>query len=488
MLDAPAIQFAATPADQTAAQPHDSIAAWLSARRVNVMNARLDDLIGLNAAKREIAGLAARLGQRDEIIAAGAGVTRGALMYGPPGSGKTSLARCLAAMLGPETAFYELSSAEMSAERIRALGDHLRATDEQAVVFLDEADFLLDRGSFIHTTETRSALFAALSVLDGLQPQDRSVWIAATNRGPTELDGAITRAGRLGIHIEVNPPTLPERVALFERFTATRSVAPNIDWRRAAELTGPTSTAADIIGCLDDALALAFADGLRMVDQPHLDEALRRFGKVIETTPLAGRARWQRVVHESGHALCSWLLGEPPSNLLIDGPNGGRCVQEADAPRPLNDIAARHAMRVAMAGRAATDLLLERGESSLGNYRDVDIATSAAMSRFHAGTLPGAPVLDMYKFTKPESPWLADQVAQAVSRAIEEERIEAEALLREHLVGLRAFASLVEPHDVLGGDEIRSLILQAGFARRDQQAAAITGKGSAVKAAPDYDD
>jgi len=438
---------------------------WLAARRVNITDARLDDLVGLTAAKREIAGLAARLSQRQAIIEAGASVTRGAILSGPPGCGKTSLARALAALLGPDTAFYELGAAEMTAERIRGIGDLLRdRADERTVVFFDECDFLLERDSYQHTEGTRSALFAALSVLDGLRPHDSSVWLAATNRSPSALDRAAIRSGRLGIHIQIEPPSLPEREELFERLARTRAVAPNLSWRRAAELIGPAASPADIIGCLDDALALAFADGLRLVTQPHLDESLRRAGKVIERVPLAGRARWARAVHESGHCLAGWLLGLPVSGLVVDGPMGGMTATEGESPRPSDDHSARLLMRVAMAGRAAEALLLDPGEFSLGGYGDIDQATALAMSRAHAGTLPGSPIQDLY--LKPPSARVADDLAAAVQNAIAVEREAAEALLRDHVVALQAFASIAERHDVMGADEIRTASSACGLPSR----------------------
>ena len=439
-------------------------ADWLAARRVNIADARLDDLVGLEAAKREISGLGARLAQRQQIVAAGASISRGALFYGPPGCGKTSLARGLAAMIGPSTAFYELSSAEMTSERIRSIGDFLRdRPDQPTVIYLDECDFLLQRDAWQHSKETRAALFAALSVLDGLQPHDSSVWLAATNREPAELDRAATRAGRLGIHINVQPPSLPERVQLFERLTQTRAVAEGIDWRRAAELAGPGASPADLIACLDDALALAFADGLRHVDWPHLDEALRRFGMIVDRIPLEGRARSARAAHESGHAVAAWLLGLPVSCLVIDGPKGGHTATEGDTPLPGHDWSARLAMRVAMAGSVATDLLLQ--PASLGNYSDIDQATHIAMARAQAGTLPGAPVLDLN--LKPSSRRVADDLAAAVQHAIAVERDAVEQLLRDHQVALQAFASIAERHDVMGADEIRAALLSVGLPPQD---------------------
>jgi ATP-dependent Zn protease len=456
---------------------------WLAARRVNIADARLDDLVGLTAAKREIAGLAARLSQRQAIIEAGASVTRGAILSGPPGCGKTSLARALAALLGPDTSFYELGAAEVTADRIRGIGDVLRdRAEERVVLFLDECDFLLDRDAYQHTESTRSSLFAALSVLDGLQPHDSSVWLAATNRSMGSLDRAATRSGRLGIHISVEPPSLPEREELFARCAQTRSVAHGISWRRAAELIGPSASPADIISCLDDALALAFADGLRLITQAHLDESLRRAGKIIERVPLVGRPRWARAVHESGHCLVGWLLGLPVSSLVIDGPLGGVTATEGNDPRPMNDHAARLMMRVAMAGRAAESVLLEPGEFSLGAYADIDQATNLAVARANSGTLPGSPVINLD--LKPGSARVADSLASAIENAIAEEQRGAEALLRDHVVALQAFASIAERHDVMGADEIRTAFIACGLPPRQDPAVALTKADLTEPAAP----
>ena len=174
----------------TRSATHDQgMALWLAERRITVSGVTLDDVVGLRAAKREVQSLIARLRFPERIREAGGELPRAILLWGPAGTGKTTLARVVASALaegsGRAVPFYELNGGDLTAARLFALRDHFaaRAADAGiAVVFVDEVDAIaMARGHWVHTPASRQALYALLAVLDGLRATPNILWLFTPN-------------------------------------------------------------------------------------------------------------------------------------------------------------------------------------------------------------------------------------------------------------------------------------------------------------------
>ena len=250
--------------------------AWLESHRVDVGSLRRTDIVGIGHVLAEIDALVARLRNPERANAMGLEPPRGILLWGSPGLGKTLVARHIGAALGSDIPFYEVSADELTPERIRGALHHLAAAHPRSVLYADEIDTIgMSRDYGGHDPDTRMRLTAMLAALDGVRATDGPVVIASSNRPPHQLDGALTRSGRLGFKVRFDVPDEAERIALFELFTRSIPADPPLDWRHAARLTRGKSPA-DLRQIVEDAASLALASDRDAIGSADVLAAIRR--------------------------------------------------------------------------------------------------------------------------------------------------------------------------------------------------------------------
>ncbi|MFQ5809508.1 MAG: ATP-dependent zinc metalloprotease FtsH [Armatimonadota bacterium] len=273
------------------------------------------DVAGMAEVKQELAEVVEFLRDPEKFRELGAKIPRGCLLVGPPGCGKTLLARAIAGEAGVQ--FFYISGSDfvemfvgVGASRVRDLFDQAKH-QLPAIVFIDEIDAVgRQRGAGLGGghDEREQTLNALLVEMDGFDPNADVILLAATNR-PDILDPALLRPGRFDRRIVVDNPDVKEREAILAYYTEKKPLADDVDLRVLARRT-PGFTGADLENMCNEAALFAARQNQKEVDMAAFDEATDRI--------LAGPERKSRVIgerekrilayHEAGHALVASKL------------------------------------------------------------------------------------------------------------------------------------------------------------------------------------
>ncbi|KAG8144231.1 hypothetical protein E2320_001328 [Naja naja] len=285
------------------------------------------DVAGLHEAKTEVKEFVDYLKSPERYLQLGAKVPRGALLLGPPGCGKTLLAKAVAteaqvpflAIAGSE--FVEVIGG-LGAARVRSLFKEARAC-APCIVYIDEIDAVGKRRSTnmsgFSNTEEEQTLNQLLVEMDGMGTTDHVIVLASTNRADI-LDNALMRPGRLDRHIFIDLPTLQERREIFEQHLKGLKLSQPSSFysQRLAELT-PGFSGADIANICNEAALHAAREGYKSIDTISFECAVERViaGAAKRNKILSQEERRVVAFHESGHALVGWLLEHTEAVLKV---------------------------------------------------------------------------------------------------------------------------------------------------------------------------
>jgi cell division protease FtsH len=281
-----------------------------------------DDVIGMDEAKQEASEVVKLVKDRAELQRIGGKILRGILMLGPPGCGKTYLAKAIATESG--LPFISMSGSEfvemfvgVGAGRIRNLFKQARNLAELqggCLVFIDEIDAVgaqraADSG-FGGQTETNTTLNQLLVEMDGLKEKDFNiVIIGATNMPEYFLDAALLRPGRFDRKIYVDKPNLEDREKLFAYYLKNVKYDENsVKMDRLARITVGNSPA-DIANIVREAALIAVRNKRPLITMKDIDDARERIALGIKRRIKIGeKEKWQIAYHEAGHAIVTYLL------------------------------------------------------------------------------------------------------------------------------------------------------------------------------------
>jgi cell division protease FtsH len=349
-----------------------------------------DDVAGADEAKDELREIVNFLKDPERYGRLGARVPKGILLVGPPGIGKTLLARAVAGEAG--VPFFSISGSEfvemfvgVGAARVRDLFEQARKM-KPCIIFIDELDSLgrartagLMGGG---NDEKEQTLNQLLAELDGFDPREGIVLLAATNR-PEILDPALTRAGRFDRQIALDRPDKEARIAILKVHVKRVKAAPGLNLEQIAAIT-PGFSGADLANLVNEAALSATRRGGEQVTMDDFTRAVERLVAGIERRSRILSPKERKVVayHEMGHALvASALPGADPVHKVSIIPRGvgalGYTMQRPTEDRFLIERGELiNRIAVLMGGRAAEAIVFN--EISTGAADDLDRATDIA--------------------------------------------------------------------------------------------------------------
>ncbi len=442
------------------------------------------DVAGVDDAVADLTELVDFLKQPDRYRAIGAHVPRGVLLVGPPGSGKTLLARAVAGEA--DVPFFSITGSEfvemfvgVGAARVRDLFEQARKS-APCIVFIDEIDAIGRTrggiGAIATHDEREQTLNQLLAEMDGFDRAAGIVLMAATNR-PEILDPALLRAGRFDRQVIVDRPDLRGREAILRVHTRTAKVAPSVDLGVIARRT-PGMSGADLANVVNEAALAAARRHAAQHDTRDFEEAvdrlqlgLRKKGRVIRDDEKERIAH-----HEAGHALVALSLphADPVHRVTIIPRATGALGATLQLPTDERYLMTREELRdricVMLAGRVAEELAC--GDASTGAADDLERATATArqmITRFGMseavgpitlGGPPGLKYLDT-PFELGQGRDYSEETARRVDAAlrsiVEAERDRAQAILEEKRFALERIAGRLLAVETLERAELEKL-------------------------------
>ena len=270
---------------------------------------RFDDVAGEDEAKENLSEIVDYLHDPEKYTGIGASMPKGILLVGPPGTGKTMLAKAVAGEAN--VPFFSLSGSEfvemfvgMGASKVR---DLFKQAKEKApcIVFIDEIDAIGGKrdGRLGSNDEREQTLNQLLTEMDGFEGNSGVMILAATNR-PEMLDPALTRPGRFDRRVPVELPDLKGREAILRVHAKKVSVAPDVDYGRIARMAAGAS-GAELANIVNEAALRAVRQKRKAVTQADLEESIEVViaGYQKKNAILSDKEKMIVAYHEVGHAL-----------------------------------------------------------------------------------------------------------------------------------------------------------------------------------------
>lgn len=271
---------------------------------------RFSDVAGEDEAKENLTEIVDYLHNPDKYKEIGASMPKGILLVGPPGTGKTMLAKAVAGEAN--VPFFSMSGSEfvemfvgMGASKVR---DLFKQAKEKApcIVFIDEIDAIGQKrnsGKMGGNDEREQTLNQLLTEMDGFEGNTGVIILAATNR-PESLDPALTRPGRFDRRVPVELPDLKGREEILKVHAKKIKVSDEVDFQRIARMASGAS-GAELANIINEAALRAVRDGRKYATQSDLEESIEVViaGYQKKNAILTDKEKWTVAYHEIGHAL-----------------------------------------------------------------------------------------------------------------------------------------------------------------------------------------
>jgi len=440
------------------------------------------DVAGIDEAEEEVEEIIEFLKNPAKFKKLGAKIPRGVLLYGPPGAGKTLLARAIAGEAG--VPFFSISGSDfvemfvgVGASRVRDLFKQAK-TNAPCIIFMDEIDAVgRHRGAGLGGghDEREQTLNQLLVEMDGFDQNVGIIMIAATNR-PDILDPALLRPGRFDRRIVIDRPDIVGREAILKVHARGKPLAKDVDIKVVARRT-PGFLGSDLANLVNEAALLASRKGRKDIGMEEIEAAIDRV--------IAGPERKSRLIsekekeiiayHESGHALVAKLLPNcDPVHKVSIIPRGnaalGYTLQLPTQDRYLiSKSELMDKLAVLLGGRVAEDIVFK--DVTTGAQNDLERATKIArqmvteygmseslgpvtLGRKEHEIFLGRDISEQRNY----SDEVADKIDKEVKKIIESAYIRAKDILTKNKRKLKKIARNLIERETLEGKDLDDLL------------------------------
>jgi cell division protease FtsH len=440
-----------------------------------------DDVAGVEESKNELAEVVEFLREPDKFIALGARIPKGVLMVGPPGCGKTLMARAVAGEAG--VPFFSISGSEfvemfvgVGASRVRDLFEQAKK-HSPCIIFIDEIDAVgRQRGAGLGGShdEREQTLNQILVEMDGFDTDTNVIVVAATNR-PDILDPALLRPGRFDRRVVIDRPEVRGRRAILAIHSKGKPLAADVDLDVIAKQT-PGFSGADLENLVNEGAILAARRNSRAIYMADLQEAIEKViaGPERKTRLITDDEREIIAYHEAGHALVMSALEHcDPVHKITIVSRGMALGYTMNLPEEDRTLHMRSKFEDDLAGllggRAAEEIVFN--EITTGASNDLDRVTRIArdmVTRYGMSDELGPVTFgerDEMVFLGREigeqsnySQDIAESIDDEVRRIVERAHERALQALRDNLDKLHAIAARLMEVETIDRQEFEALI------------------------------
>ena len=437
-----------------------------------------DDVAGEDEAKENLKEIVDYLHNPSKYTEAGASMPKGILLVGPPGTGKTMLAKAVAGEAN--VPFFSISGSEfvemfvgMGAAKVRDLFSQAKEK-APCIVFIDEIDAIGKKrdGQVGGNDEREQTLNQLLTEMDGFEGNNGVIILAATNR-PESLDPALTRPGRFDRRVPVELPDLAGREAILKVHAKKIKAADDVDFHTIARMASGAS-GAELANIINEAALRAVRNGRTIVNEADLEESIEVViaGYQKHNAVLSDHEKQVVAYHEIGHALVAALQthSAPVQKITIIPRTSGALGYTMQVEQGDKYLMTREEMENKIAtltgGRAAEEVVFD--EITTGASNDIEQATKLARSMITRYGM--CEEFDMVAMETVNNQYLGGdtslscsaetqkEIDKKVVELVKQQHEKALGLLKNHREELDRLAKYLYEKETITGDEFMEIL------------------------------